>query len=314
MKYIYTTTPLPTEGLEEIKELTGFSLVVVETDELIKTKHNPYFNQVWGDFDWMRSLFPRDASLRCYVTTADDFKQKGIVSHMGMYDMADGDDVHDFYFYLPTRKDKRATKNGFTTNLAWLFVHEFLHGCEKRNGGPDRTHDMEAQGRLKELLAEYIKKEEAEILAQLTRFFQYIKSRFRNPNSLQPLVERQAKAVMKEMELLGHPVRIVEGFRTNARQSELYAQGRTTPGNIVTYAKAGESFHNYGVAVDYVFIKEGYNAPDALWQTLGAVMKRHGFLWGGDWASWPDRPHGEMTLGYTVKDFQEGHVDYKLFM
>ena len=45
---------------------------------------------------------------------------------------------------------------------------------------------------------------------------------------------------------------IYEGFRSRARQDELYAIGRTAPGKIVTQAKAGQSFHNYGLAFDWV--------------------------------------------------------------
>ena len=115
------------------------------------------------------------------------------------------------------------------------------------------------------------------------------------------------------MEALGHPVRIVEGYRSFKRQNELYAKGRTLPGVVVTNAKAGESFHNYGCAVDFVFVKEGYNASDVMWETLGQVGKTHGFEWGGDWKKFPDRPHFELTLGYSLQDFKEGRVDYEKF-
>lgn len=48
---------------------------------------------------------------------------------------------------------------------------------------------------------------------------------------------------------------IYEGYRTPERQDELYAQGRTKPGRIVTNAKAGESYHQYGLSFDYVPLK-----------------------------------------------------------
>lgn len=131
---------------------------------------------------------------------------------------------------------------------------------------------------------------------------------------LKPLVQRKADAVIKEMELLGHPVRITEGFRSMERQAQLYAQGRTAPGNIVTNAKPGESFHNYGVAVDFVFRKEGYNASEALWQTLGTIGKKHGFEWGGDWQGFTDRPHFELTLGYPLGAFIKNKVDYNKYV
>ena len=45
-------------------------------------------------------------------------------------------------------------------------------------------------------------------------------------------------------------IRVVQGLRTFAQQQDLYEQGRTTAGKIVTDAKAGQSFHNYGLAID----------------------------------------------------------------
>lgn len=57
---------------------------------------------------------------------------------------------------------------------------------------------------------------------------------------------------------------IVEGVRTNKRQQDLYAQGRTKPGQIVTYADGvkNKSNHqpkndNYGYAIDFVPIING---------------------------------------------------------
>jgi len=39
-------------------------------------------------------------------------------------------------------------------------------------------------------------------------------------------------------------------LRTNQEQDELYAQGRSKSGNIVTRSKGGDSYHNYGLAFD----------------------------------------------------------------
>jgi peptidoglycan L-alanyl-D-glutamate endopeptidase CwlK len=115
------------------------------------------------------------------------------------------------------------------------------------------------------------------------------------------------------MARLGHPVRPVEGYRSFAEQERLYAQGRTTPGQIVTNARGGESLHQYGCAVDFVFREEGYNATDKLWKTFGRVGMEHGFEWGGNWSYFVDKPHLQMTLGYSLSDFQKGKVDYNKF-
>jgi len=94
----------------------------------------------------------------------------------------------------------------------------------------------------------------------------------------------------------------------------LYAKGRTAPGAIVTKARGGESFHNYGVAFDVVFTKLGYNASENQWLMLGAYAEQLGLDWGGRWTGFVDKPHFELTLGYTLKDFKEGKVDYNKYV
>ena len=47
-------------------------------------------------------------------------------------------------------------------------------------------------------------------------------------------------------------------------QAMLYAQGRSRPGKIVTQAKPGQSYHNYGLAFDWVPLKQSGKNAD-LW-------------------------------------------------
>lgn len=51
------------------------------------------------------------------------------------------------------------------------------------------------------------------------------------------------------------------GFRSFDEQRKLYAKGRTEAGKIVTYAKEGQSYHNYGLAFDWVPLKENPKNP-----------------------------------------------------
>ncbi len=130
------------------------------------------------------------------------------------------------------------------------------------------------------------------------------------PKGLEPLVSRKANEVLRAMAIMGMPMRIMEGFRTVERQDALYEQGRTKPGIIVTNARGGESLHNYGVAVDMVFVKEGYNATEAQWKTYGVVARSQGFEWGGDWTGFIDKPHIQLMLKHTLYQFERGQVDY----
>lgn len=99
---------------------------------------------------------------------------------------------------------------------------------------------------------------------------------------------------------------IVEGVRTVARQKQLYAQGRTTSGPVVTYADGvkKKSEHQpkadgYGHAVDiYPFHGGKIQFNDvaglkALAIHIKAVAACLGvsITWGGDWKRPYDPPH-----------------------
>lgn len=112
----------------------------------------------------------------------------------------------------------------------------------------------------------------------------------------------QAKAKAAES---GLDVRIISGNRTWSEQDELYKQGRTTPGDIVTYAQGGQSNHNYGIAVDIgVFRpntngKASYLSSHALYKTLGPIGEALGLEWGGRWKKPVDTPHYQIATGKT---------------
>lgn len=120
----------------------------------------------------------------------------------------------------------------------------------------------------------------------------------RRINKLHPLIQAKAKEfIIKAEKELGITLRVSSGFRSWEAQTKLYAQGRTAPGKRVTNAKAGESYHNYGLAIDVVEIKNGkavWNNPN--WDKIGALGERLGFSWGGRWKR-PDRPHFAITFG-----------------
>lgn len=218
-------------------------------------------------------------------------------------------------------KRGKSKQNQFVQNV----LHEVGgHALARACGVPDITHSVHKDnidlGSVPGFFERYdmntwhpVWTEGMKEVNRLQALINNLKTAFKRPEAVLPLVQRQADKVLAEMAAIGHPMRITEGLRSIERQNQLYAQGRTTKGSIVTNAKGGESFHNYGVAVDFVFKNEGYNAPEQLWQVFGLVGKKHGFEWGGSWEGFKDRPHLEMTLGYTLKDFQQGKVDYTKF-
>lgn len=89
-------------------------------------------------------------------------------------------------------------------------------------------------------------------------------------------------------------VKIICGTRTWKEQDDLYAQGRTKKGSKVTNAKAGYSFHNYGIAFDIgIFSKDGkYFTDNELYDKLHEDCGCPDcFYWGGNFKSLHDAPH-----------------------
>ena len=105
---------------------------------------------------------------------------------------------------------------------------------------------------------------------------------------------------------------VTSTYRDNDSQAALYAQGRTTPGNIVTNAKAGESYHNYRCAVDVVPLVNGkavWNTSGEdgkLWEKVGEIGEKNGLEWAGRWKSFKEMAHFQYTGGLTLAQLKEG--------
>lgn len=125
-------------------------------------------------------------------------------------------------------------------------------------------------------------------------------------NQLHPAIKDEAiEAYLEACRLTPkgiHPF-ITQTVRSFAESDELYAKGRTKPGAIVTNAKAGQSYHNYGLAIDFVIQVNGTFSwkVDKNWMIVVDCFKKRGFTWGGDFKSIPDAPHFEKTLGNNWK-------------
>ncbi|WP_042195865.1 M15 family metallopeptidase [Paenibacillus camerounensis] len=135
---------------------------------------------------------------------------------------------------------------------------------------------------------------------------------------LHPAVSAAADKLIEHCYTCGVPVLITQGLRTFTEQDRLYAQGRTSAGNIVTNARGGYSFHNYGLAVDFALLlpdgssaswdmkRDGDRDGTADWQEVVQQAKALGFEWGGDWSSFKDYPHFQMSFGLTIADLLAG--------
>ena len=104
------------------------------------------------------------------------------------------------------------------------------------------------------------------------------------------------------------------GFRSYAKQQDLYNKGRTTKGPIVTYAKPGYSNHNFGMALDLgIFIDGKYmDAVDSkfvykIYKAIAteADVQALPIMWGGNFKQFCDSPHFEYMTGLTMAQMRE---------
>src|SRR6202795_4817258 len=86
-------------------------------------------------------------------------------------------------------------------------------------------------------------------------------------------------------------------LRSMEEQTVLYAQGRTAPGRIVTNAQAGQSAHNFGLAIDVVPVVNGkpdWDGTHPVWHQIGALGQLRGLEWlGAAGSKFVEMPHFE---------------------
>ncbi len=132
-------------------------------------------------------------------------------------------------------------------------------------------------------------------------------------DTLHPAIREEVRRLVNECNqvLTGHDeMIIVQAYRTFEEQNALYAKGRTAPGNIVTKAKGGQSYHNYGLAIDFCL---KLNGKDISWDTtkdfdgdgvadwleVARIFQREGYTWG---KAFNDLPHFEKTFNLNWRD------------
>ncbi len=151
-------------------------------------------------------------------------------------------------------------------------------------------------------------------------------------DQLDPRLIAESKKIFAEIDLVltGKAIcRAAYTLRTFAEQNEIYAHGRTklfdSKGNrlgIVTKAKGGDSYHNYGLAIDIVLLidKDGNGTYEsASWDTVGdydgdktsdwlevvRIFEKYKWEWGGRWANFKDYPHFQKTFGLSIADLKK---------
>lgn len=125
----------------------------------------------------------------------------------------------------------------------------------------------------------------------------------RDRTKLHPILQYKIDQLVKICEQNGLRIGIGECVRTVQEQDNLYAQGRTKPGTVVTNAKGSkyQSLHQWGVAFDFYLLMDvdgdgkikddTYNDSKGDFKKVGKYATMLGLEWGGSWTSIIDKPH-----------------------
>lgn len=134
---------------------------------------------------------------------------------------------------------------------------------------------------------------------------------------IHPELAKKVATLLNEAHAQGLDVFAFEGFRSIQKQNALYESGQG-----VTQATGGNSYHNYGLAVDVVFKNEKGNPSwdeNYDWQKLGEIGKSLGLKWGGDFKKPNGQPfkdlahfefHPGLNMSQVKEAFAQGGKDF----
>lgn len=99
----------------------------------------------------------------------------------------------------------------------------------------------------------------------------------------------------------------ISGTRDKATQDNLFAQGRSKPGPIVTNARYPYSNHNHKLAVDMGCFKNGKYLDETqpaftekVHKAVAQIAPKFNLDWGGGWKKILDFPHFEYKTNLTM--------------
>ena len=120
----------------------------------------------------------------------------------------------------------------------------------------------------------------------------------RDVAELAPAAQTACRLFFQECAKAGINAFVTETYRSQARQAYLYEQGRTRPGKPVTWTLS--SRHTSRLAWDVAVCTPAELYDKATLTKAGAIARKLGITWGGDWSPTVDRPHFEVKAGWRV--------------
>src|SRR5690606_18759879 len=120
----------------------------------------------------------------------------------------------------------------------------------------------------------------------------------RDVSELAPNAQLAIRAFFYECSKVGINVFVTETYRSQGRQNYLYEQGRSRSGSVVTWTRS--SRHTSRLAWDIAVCPPNSLYDVATLVRAGAIARKLGITWGGDWKSNIDRPHFEVNAKWTL--------------
>ena len=105
---------------------------------------------------------------------------------------------------------------------------------------------------------------------------------------------QMAVAWLDDCRAAGLDILVYCTLRDFKEQDALYEQGRTTPGSIVTYARGGQSAHNFGLALDFVPLINGkpqWKAGNPLYVNAITLASARAMESASKWVKFKEWPH-----------------------
>lgn len=132
----------------------------------------------------------------------------------------------------------------------------------------------------------------------------------RSLDDLHPQMRPLVDLWLARCKAAGLEVLVTCTYRPQSEQDDLYAQGRTKPGKVVTWTKTSNHSVTAGgrpasLAVDFVPLVAGkpvWTATHPAWAQVGKIAEEAGLVWGGRWlAGKRDLPHVEHPQARTLR-------------
>lgn len=114
-----------------------------------------------------------------------------------------------------------------------------------------------------------------------------------DPKLLEPVTRAAVAAIILDAKAQGHDLRLLETYRSQARQAQLFKQGATQLKNV--------GVHGYGLAADFgLFVNGAYETRGDYYGFLVGLARKHEMISGIDWGL-PNQRHSFVDSGHIQR-------------